>query len=258
VLANVVADRTVKVAESVELPSSESETRPLYRIVAMASREGGAQLGVAGGAAPAAMVRVSVFVLVPAPLVELNVTVALPAVVGAPESTPLVALKVSPAGNPVADTDDGDPLNEQHELNEYIRKPPYVLLADAGFNPNKGKKPPTTMVDEGEVPEKFRRDDRLLLDLRNHVLTQLGEHTEETLLKSSRTIPASASPATASTWQTPARTPLTVISPSASCRTSRRRCPRSRPRSSGCTTAPTGSASRPRSRSPRSGSAIRN
>ncbi len=42
------------------------------------------------------------------------------------------------------------------------------------------------MVDESEVPEKFRRYYRLLLELRNHVLTQLGEHTEETLLKSAK------------------------------------------------------------------------
>src|SRR6478735_10651618 len=60
-------------------------------------------------------------------------------------------------------------------------------LADIlGFNPAKGKKAPTAMVDESEVPEKFRRYYRLLLDLRHHVLVQLGEHTEETLLKSSK------------------------------------------------------------------------
>jgi RNA polymerase-binding transcription factor DksA len=60
-------------------------------------------------------------------------------------------------------------------------------LADIlGFNPAKGKKAPAAMVDESEVPEKFRRYYRLLLELRNHVLTQLGEHTEETLLKSAK------------------------------------------------------------------------
>ena len=59
-------------------------------------------------------------------------------------------------------------------------------LADIlGFHPGKTKKP-VTMVDEMDVPEKFRRYYRLLLDLRHHVLTQLGEHTEETLLKSSK------------------------------------------------------------------------
>jgi len=50
----------------------------------------------------------------------------------------------------------------------------------------KGKKPRAAMIDESEVPEKYRRYYRLLLDLRNHVLVQLGEHTEETLLKSSK------------------------------------------------------------------------
>jgi RNA polymerase-binding transcription factor DksA len=60
-------------------------------------------------------------------------------------------------------------------------------LADIlGFNPAKGKKAPAAMVDEAEVPEKFRRYYRLLLELRNHVLVQLGEHTEETLLKSAK------------------------------------------------------------------------
>ncbi|MEI6106790.1 MAG: TraR/DksA C4-type zinc finger protein [Opitutae bacterium] len=59
-------------------------------------------------------------------------------------------------------------------------------LADIlGFNPKKGKQR-AAMVDEKEVPEKFRRYYRLLLELRNHVLVQLGEHTEETLLKSSK------------------------------------------------------------------------
>jgi DnaK suppressor protein len=73
---------------------------------------------------------------------------------------------------------------------EKPQKPHHVKtasLADIlGFNPAKGKKAPAAMVDESEVPEKFRRYYRLLLDLRMHVLTQLGEHTEETLLKSSK------------------------------------------------------------------------
>lgn len=60
-------------------------------------------------------------------------------------------------------------------------------LADIlGFNPTKGRKARAVMIDESEVPDKYRRYYRLLLELRNHVLTQLGEHTEETLLKSSK------------------------------------------------------------------------
>ncbi len=59
-------------------------------------------------------------------------------------------------------------------------------LADIlGFNPKKGKQR-AAMVDEKEVPEKYRRYYRLLLELRHHVLVQLGEHTEETLLKSAK------------------------------------------------------------------------
>ncbi|MDB6114434.1 MAG: yocK [Lacunisphaera sp.] len=72
---------------------------------------------------------------------------------------------------------------------EKPHKPHHVKaasLADIlGFNPKKGKQP-TAMIDEKDVPEKYRRYYRLLLDLRHHVLTQLGEHTEETLLKSAK------------------------------------------------------------------------
>jgi len=81
---------------------------------------------------------------------------------------------------------------KQHDVAhlEKPHKPHHVKtasLADIlGFNPAKGKKPRAAMVDESEVPEKFRRYYRLLLELRNHVLIQLGEHTEETLLKSSK------------------------------------------------------------------------
>lgn len=62
---------------------------------------------------------------------------------------------------------------------------PASLSDILGFNPNKGRKP-SLELDEGKVPEKFRRYYRMLVDLRNHVLAQLGEHTEETLLKSAK------------------------------------------------------------------------
>jgi DnaK suppressor protein len=81
---------------------------------------------------------------------------------------------------------------KQADLSHHLAKhakPNHVKaasLADIlGFNPKKGKQR-TAMVDEKEVPEKYRRYYRLLLELRNHVLVQLGEHTEETLLKSSK------------------------------------------------------------------------
>lgn len=72
---------------------------------------------------------------------------------------------------------------------EKAHKPNHIKaasLADIlGFHPGKTKQR-AAMIDENEVPEKYRRYYRILLDLRTHVLTQLGEHTEETLLKSSK------------------------------------------------------------------------
>ncbi|HYC70541.1 MAG TPA: TraR/DksA C4-type zinc finger protein [Opitutaceae bacterium] len=69
------------------------------------------------------------------------------------------------------------------------QKPHHVKPASLsdilGFNPNKGRKP-ALEIDEEKVPEKFKRYYRMLVELRNHVLTQLGEHTEETLLKSAK------------------------------------------------------------------------
>ncbi|HKB57226.1 MAG TPA: TraR/DksA C4-type zinc finger protein [Lacunisphaera sp.] len=81
---------------------------------------------------------------------------------------------------------------KNHDLSARLEKPhkPHYVksasLADIlGFNPKRGKMP-EVMVNEADVPDKFRRYYRLLLDLRHHVLTQLGEHTEETLLKSAK------------------------------------------------------------------------
>lgn len=71
---------------------------------------------------------------------------------------------------------------------EKPHKPHHVKpasLADILGISAKGKRKPS-MIPESEVPEKFRRYYRLLLELRDHVLTQLGEHTEETLRKSAK------------------------------------------------------------------------
>jgi len=72
---------------------------------------------------------------------------------------------------------------------EKPHKPNHVKaasLADIlGFNPNKGK-PRAAMVPEEDVPEKFRRYYRMLLELRSIVLEKLGEHTEDTLMKSAK------------------------------------------------------------------------
>ncbi len=79
--------------------------------------------------------------------------------------------------------------HHDHAKVEKPHKPNHVKaasLADIlGFNPNKGK-PRAAMVPEDEVPEKFRRYYRLLAELRSHLLEKLGEHTEETLMKSAK------------------------------------------------------------------------
>ena len=72
-------------------------------------------------------------------------------------------------------------LEKPHKPN-HIK--PASLSDILGFNPAKGRKP--AMVHEDDVPEKFRRYYKLLTELRQHVLTQLGEHTEDTLLKSAK------------------------------------------------------------------------
>ena len=78
---------------------------------------------------------------------------------------------------------------EHSVKHEKPHKPHHVKaasLADIlGFNPKKGS-PRSAMIPEADVPDKYRRYYRLLLELRRHVLTQLGEHTEETLLKSAK------------------------------------------------------------------------
>jgi RNA polymerase-binding transcription factor DksA len=95
------------------------------------------------------------------------------------------AAKTGKNGKPIAAAKNPDALARL----EKPAKPHHVKaasLADIlGFNPKKGKQA-ATMIDEKDVPEKFRRYYRLLLDLRHHVLVQLGEHTEETLLKSAK------------------------------------------------------------------------
>ncbi len=58
-------------------------------------------------------------------------------------------------------------------------------LADVlGFNPKKKANP--SIENEEDIPEKYRRYYRLLIDLRNHVTGQLDQHTEETLKRSAK------------------------------------------------------------------------
>ncbi|MGC4075370.1 MAG: TraR/DksA C4-type zinc finger protein [Nibricoccus sp.] len=59
-------------------------------------------------------------------------------------------------------------------------------LADIlGFNPKKAQKP-TNHIDPEDVPEKFRRYYKLLLELRTHLTEGIELHSEETLKRSSK------------------------------------------------------------------------
>ena len=60
-------------------------------------------------------------------------------------------------------------------------------LADIlGFNPSKAGKSSVDNGDSSDVPEKYRRYYKLLVDLRSHVLESLGQHSEETLKRSAK------------------------------------------------------------------------
>jgi RNA polymerase-binding transcription factor DksA len=60
-------------------------------------------------------------------------------------------------------------------------------LADIlGFNPAKPRKAAAEPEEFPDVPEKYRRFYRLLVDLRDHVLESLGQHSEETLKRSAK------------------------------------------------------------------------
>jgi RNA polymerase-binding transcription factor DksA len=58
-------------------------------------------------------------------------------------------------------------------------------LADIlGFNPRKAQQP--LHDDSEDIPEKFRRYYKLLIELRNHLTGQIDTHSEETLKRSSK------------------------------------------------------------------------
>ncbi len=67
-------------------------------------------------------------------------------------------------------------------------KPQHVKaasLADIlGFNPKKGK--PATMMSDHDIPEKYKRYYRLLINLRSHLTEDIERHSEETLKRSSK------------------------------------------------------------------------
>lgn len=72
------------------------------------------------------------------------------------------------------------------ELAAKAAKPNHIKaasLADIlGFNPKKAR----PVDDSDDIPDKFRRYYKLLIELRNHVTGQLDQHTEETLKRSSK------------------------------------------------------------------------
>ncbi len=60
-------------------------------------------------------------------------------------------------------------------------------LADIlGFNPAKVQRTAAEAAGAPEIPEKYRRYYKILVDLRNHVLESLGQHSEETLKRSAK------------------------------------------------------------------------
>jgi len=60
-------------------------------------------------------------------------------------------------------------------------------LADIlGFSPDRPKPSATDDGEPADIPEKYRRYYRLLVDLRDHVLESLGQHSEETLKHSAK------------------------------------------------------------------------
>lgn len=67
-------------------------------------------------------------------------------------------------------------------------KPQHVKAASLsdilGFNPKAGRTAPS--LSDQDVPEKFRRFHRLLVDLRSHLTEEIERHSEETLKRSSK------------------------------------------------------------------------
>lgn len=61
---------------------------------------------------------------------------------------------------------------------------PASLMDILGFNPKKKVNP--TIEDENNIPERFRRFYKLLIELRDHVTGQLDQHTEDTLKRSAK------------------------------------------------------------------------
>lgn len=67
-------------------------------------------------------------------------------------------------------------------------KPQHVKAASVadilGFNPKRGKSAPA--LSDKDVPEKFKRFHKLLVDLRSHLTEEIERHSEETLKRSAK------------------------------------------------------------------------
>ena len=102
------------------------------------------------------------------------------------ENTPETAIKNGkPGAKPTANGKAVEPAASLEKPLKPNHIKPASLADILGFSPAKGRKP-ALHLDESLIPEKYKRYYKLLVDLRHHVLVQLGEHTEETLLKSAK------------------------------------------------------------------------
>jgi RNA polymerase-binding transcription factor DksA len=96
------------------------------------------------------------------------------------------AAKLEKTGKPAAKA----PVGTGAKLLELPKaaKPSHVKAASLmdilGFNPKKAHK--HIENDPDQVPEKYRRYFKLLIDLHNHLLGQLDQHSEDTLKRSSK------------------------------------------------------------------------
>ncbi|HXA80434.1 MAG TPA: TraR/DksA C4-type zinc finger protein [Opitutaceae bacterium] len=96
------------------------------------------------------------------------------------------AAKLEKSGKPAAKA----PVGASAKLLELPKaaKPSHVKAASLmdilGFNPKKAHK--HIENDPDQVPEKYRRYFKLLIDLHNHLLGQLDQHSEDTLKRSSK------------------------------------------------------------------------
>lgn len=93
----------------------------------------------------------------------------------------------SATGRPAKETPRGDVSPRGSSRPPIPNHVKAASLADIlGFNPGKSKKSTADFDNIEEVPEKYRRFYRLLIDLRSHVLESLGQHSEETLKRSAK------------------------------------------------------------------------